>query len=142
MEKVIASKNAVQKFYYKNSKRISIIITPWLDSKRTVTLFDTLGKETYRFNDVLLSYSNTTEIKKFHENGAVSKINNHINPGASMYWYDTNIDFDINNEPISKMELRQPASLDDYANGKSNWNRKTKSWEKDNPIPQEPIRRY
>lgn len=132
-EKIIVPKNVVEKFYYKNSKRISVIITPWLDGKRTVTLFDTLGNETYRFNDAHLSYSNTTEIKEFHENGAVSKIKNHLNPGASMYWYDTDIYFDINNEPISKMELRQPASLDDYMNGKSLWNRKTKSWEKHNP---------
>lgn len=129
-EKIILPKNIVEKFYYKNSKRISVIITPWLDGKRTITLFDTLGNETYRFKDVRLSYSNTTEIKEFHQNGAVSKINNHLNPGASMYWYDTDIYFDINNEPISKMELRQPASLDDYMNGKSIWNKKTKSWEK------------
>lgn len=132
-EKIILPKNVVEKFYYKNSKRISVIVTPWLDGKRTVTLFDTLGNETYRFNDVRLSYSNTTEIKEFHQNGAVSKMHNHINPGASMYWYDTDIYFDINNVPISKMELRQPASLDDYMNGKSLWNKETKSWEKYNP---------
>ncbi|MCC6583366.1 MAG: hypothetical protein IT271_06665 [Chitinophagales bacterium] len=132
-EKTILPKNIVEKFYYKNSKRISVIVTPWLDGKRTVTLFDTLGNETYRFKDVRLSYSNTTEIKEFHQNGAVSKMHNHINPGASMYWYDTDIYFDINNVPISKMELRQPASLDDNMNGKSLWNRETKSWEKHNP---------
>ncbi|MFN8282584.1 MAG: hypothetical protein U0U67_05180 [Chitinophagales bacterium] len=129
-EKTVIPKSTVQKFYYKNTKRISVIITPWLNGKRTVTLFDTLGNETYHFDDVIQSYSNTTEIKQFHPNGAVAKINNHLNPGASMYWYDTDFEFDTNNEPVSKTEMRHPASLDDYMNGKSMWNKETKSWQK------------
>jgi hypothetical protein len=116
--------------YFKDSKRPSVKITPWHEGKRSIILFDTTETETYRFDDVRMSYSSTSDLKSFHENGAVKHIHNHMNPGASMYWYDSDIYFDTNNEPTEKTDLRQPAKLEDYMNSKSVWNKATRSWEK------------
>lgn len=124
--------------YYKNSKKPSVKITPWIDGRRFVLLFDITGNETYRFDDVRMSYSSTSTIKSFHENGAVKHIQNHMNPGASMYWYESDIYFDTNNEPTERNDIRQPARLEDYMYGKSVWDKETRSWKK-LYVPQNPI---
>ncbi|MEP7171708.1 MAG: hypothetical protein ABI855_20210, partial [Bacteroidota bacterium] len=128
-------------YYYKDSpKRISVEITPWINGRRKVIFYDPFGKETYRCENVRMSYTITTALKKFHDNGAVAQIEIHNNPGASMYWYETEITFDINNEPQWKTEIQKPEmNLEQSMNNKSYWNANTKQWVKQEIIHEQPV---
>jgi len=58
-----------------------------------------------------------------------------------MYWYETKITFDENNNPLWKEEIEKPEmSIEQNLNNKSWWNAKTKSWikqeiNKEQPVP-------
>jgi hypothetical protein len=119
--------------------KVSVRITPWKDGRRKMFLYDPFGNVTFEREDVRMSYSDTATIKKFHDNGAVAVLYIHMNPGASMYWYETTITFSINNEPEWKTSLQQPATLEDHLNSKSYWDKKTKTWKKQEIIKEQPV---
>ncbi len=119
-------------YYYKsNPKHVSVAVSPWKDGKRSVQFYDPQGNITYTCQDVKMSFSLITQLKIFHENGAIAEIEIHNNPGASMYWYETYITFGINNEPEWKTDIQKPErSLEQYMHNKSFWNKSTKTWVK------------
>jgi hypothetical protein len=107
---------------------VSVEITPWVDGKRYVILFDLYGQETIRMEEVRHSYTINIDLA-FAQNGSVSKAIVHTNPGASMYWYESEITFDTTNGPTGKIDHKYPQSLDDIMNEKwQYWDKKSKSW--------------
>lgn len=109
--------------------KVSVIVTPWENQKRKIILLNPFGDTTYICNDVRMSYTVTTHINKFHQNGAVDLITINNNPGASMYWTETQMTFDINNNPLWKTVIQKPeTSLEESLNNKYWWNSKTKEW--------------
>ncbi|HRV53519.1 MAG: hypothetical protein M9940_01265 [Bacteroidetes bacterium] len=131
-----------KKFYYKGlPQRISVEISAWDSGRRTIRFYNPFGEITYKIEDVKMSYSSITELKRMHDNGACALIETGMNPGASMYWYETKITFDENNNPLWKEEIEKPEmSIEQNLNNKSWWNAKTKSWikqeiNKEQPVP-------
>lgn len=126
-----SNKSLGNTFYYfkMHPKGVSVEITPWENGKRKVLFFNPFGDTTYVCYDERLSYIIITQLKKFHENGAVSKIDVHNNPGASLNWYEMEISFDINNNPQWKTVNKGPEmSLEECTNNKYWWNDKSKKW--------------
>jgi len=113
----------------------SVMITAWQDSRRQVILYDLKGEETYRMEEVRMSYSESVSLK-FHSNGAVSEAHIHSNPGASRYWYETTIKFSTTNDPLSMISRQMPVeSLDQYMKEKwVYWDKKTKQWKEQEVI--------
>lgn len=113
---------------YVNGK-VSVKITPWVDGKRQVLFYDLYGNQTFDLEEVRHSYTVRAELK-FAPNGSVHTAVVHTNPGASMYWYESEITFSTINEPISKIDHRYPQnSLDDLMNEKwIYWDKRTKTW--------------
>jgi hypothetical protein len=128
--------NDTIKHFYVN-KKISVLITPWKDGKRQYFLYDLYGNVTYEMEEIRLSYQQSISLK-FHENGAVSAAKINLNPGASRYWYETEITFDSVNEPIHKKSVQLPVeSVVQYMEKPEMWDRMNKRW-----IKQEIIREY
>jgi hypothetical protein len=65
----------------------------------------------------------------------------HMNPGASMYWYDTVISFGIGNEPEWKVENKHPSTLEEYMNSKYYWDKSTRTWKKQEYIREQEVPR-
>jgi len=130
-----------KKFYYKGlPQRISVEISAWDSGRRTIRFYNPFGEITYKIEDVKMSYSSITELKRMHDNGACALIETGMNPGASMYWYETKITFDENNNPLWKEEIEKPEmSIEQNLNSKSWWNAKTKSWIKQEIIKEQPV---
>ena len=130
-----------KKFYYKGlPQRISVEISAWDSGRRTIRFYNPFGEITYKIEDVKMSYSSITELKRMHDNGACALIETGMNPGASMYWYETKITFDENNNPLWKEEIEKPEmSIEQNLNNKSWWNTKTKSWIKQEIIQEQPV---
>ena len=110
----------------------SVIVYPWKEHRRAIVLYDLKGKQTFELEDVRLSYTVWNKLS-FHPNGAVKKIEQHSNPGASLYSYKSTMTFDTLNNPLTKRDEKFPSDLQDLE--KSNtwfWNSKQKNW-----VPQE-----
>lgn len=127
--------------YYQNSKRISIKISPWNNGKRTLSFYDPFGKSCYEINDVRLSYSEVTQIKKFHSNGAVDVIERSINPGASLYHYQEKITFDTDNQPLWKQTSTHPAESPEDQPENFWWDKKSHTWRKQETVEEQPVPR-
>jgi hypothetical protein len=128
--------NDTIKHFYIN-KKISVLISPWKDGKRQYFLYDLYGNVTYEMEEIRLSYQQSISLK-FHENGAVSVAKINLNPGASRYWYETEITFDSVNEPIHKKSVQLPVeSVVQHMEKPELWDRMNKKW-----IKQEIIREY
>lgn len=120
-------KNDTTYHYYSNGK-LSVKITPWYEGTRKLFFYDLKGSQTFELEDVRHSYSITTQLK-FHPNGAASKAEIHNNPGASRYWYETEITFDTTNEPLVKSSRQMPPEhLDLEENLPSFWNKQKQQW--------------
>ena len=132
--------NDVSEFYYYNgnTKTKSVEITAWKDSRRKVIFYNLKGEVTYTCEDVKMSYSISTTLKKFHSNGAVSNIEVHTNPGASMYWYVSSISFDENNVPLWKTDTQYPIeSIAEAGGDKFYWDAKTNAWIKQQTVEEQ-----
>ncbi|MFM9984362.1 MAG: hypothetical protein ACKVOK_03970 [Flavobacteriales bacterium] len=135
-EKKLPEKNEVvvageERFYYTSSKKLSLLITPWKEDKRELIFYDPFGNIQYTQEDVRHSYSNISEVKSFHPNGAVAKISVHNNPGASMYWSESEITFGINNDPEWMVVMTYPVhNLEQNLNNHYYWDKKTGNWVK------------
>ncbi|HOZ83383.1 MAG TPA: hypothetical protein PKU82_10700, partial [Bacteroidia bacterium] len=139
-DKNVKTEESVFHYYQSTPKRVSVEITPWHDGKRELNFFDQFGNKTYSINDIRRSYSSTTELKEFHKNGACSLVKTSVNPDASMYWYETEIIFDENNNPQWKTELQFPQeSTEQNLNNKWWWNTRTNSWVKQEIIREQPV---
>lgn len=94
-------------YHYYTDGAVSARITPWVNSKRSIWLYDPKGRRTYTFSDERSSYISTTTLS-FQANGAVSKAGTHLNPGASMYMYETTTTFGPANEPLTQVKTQSP----------------------------------
>lgn len=113
-------------YHYYTNKKISVKISPWKNEERSILLFDYDRNITYTFEDVRHSYSYFTELS-YHPNGAVSTAVTHMNPGASRYWYETEIQFTEYNIPITKKSTQFPMELDNPPTLQY-WNVQKKQW--------------
>lgn len=119
-------------YYYINGK-ISVIRTPLKDGRAWWLFYDLQGEETCRLQEVHLSYTESVELK-FHPNGAASHAYIHSNPGASMYFYESEITFDTNNVPGWKTTRQYPPSLEDAMKPPYYWDKKTKTWKQQETV--------
>jgi hypothetical protein len=115
--------------YFKDTKKVAVRITPWKGDQREVICYDLKGNVTYSFEDVRRDYTVFTEVVSFHENGAANRIHVSSNPGASLYYYETNFTFDEENYPLKKEEIEYPQTLDKMLDNVRTWNREKKVWE-------------
>lgn len=128
--------------YYANGS-VSVKITPWVDHRRTIILFDLEGNETFTTEEVHMSYSVHNRLK-FHENGAVKEMVESTNPGASMYMCTATMTFSTINEPLKMIKSKSPSSLEDMIEETIPWfwNKKSKSWFKQESIECQPVKPY
>lgn len=126
-------------YYQSEPKRVAVEITPWNDGKREILFFNSTGDTTYSIEDIMRSYSSVTQLR-FHKSGACSSAETSMNPGASMYWYETKITFDENNTPLWKTETQMPMeSIEQNMNNKWWWNSASKSWVRQEIIKEQPL---
>ena len=115
-------------FHYFTNKKVSVKITPWKDGKRNIYLYNQEGEITYEMEEIRHSYSQSVKLS-FHKNGAVSKAEIHLNPGASMYWYETTISFNEDNLPIEKYDKTLPQqSINLEESFPSMWDKENRKW--------------
>ena len=127
-------------YYYKNSRSISLLITPWKEGRRQLLFYDPFGSLTYSITDKSTSYTSETKITAFHDNGAVASLTITLYPDASMYWYSTNITFGINNEPLWKEDFQHPEEQTTIPeNAKSYW--KNGTWHKQEMAIEQPYKK-
>ncbi len=140
-QKIADPANTMQQYFYKGTpRRLSVEITGWIDGKRTLTFYNPQGEVTYVIHDVRMSYSSVSNPEKFHDNGACALVQTHLNPGASMYWYESEISFDENNYPLWKIDIQKPErSLEQNMNNKSWWDAHEKKWIKQETIKEQPV---
>lgn len=126
-------------YYYYVNKRVSVKITPWVNEKRMLLLYDLYGNNTYEIEEVRQSYTVRAELK-FHDNGAVKTASIHTNPGASMYMYLTTITFNTVNEPEQKHDETIPArGLEETMKPWQYWDKKTRQWKKQEVMEGAPV---
>lgn len=120
--------NEEERKYYSNGK-LSVLISPWKEGRRTWKLYDLYGNETIELEEVRLSYSVSYDAR-FHPNGAVQVIHFSENPGAANFWYEGEMEFSTTNEPITRRVRRMPVeSLEEMVHRKwVYWDKRTKSW--------------
>ena len=112
--------------HYKNGK-LSVKIFPWNNGKRRIIVYNPQGQITYEFEDIRLSYSYHTEFK-FRKDGSIENSITHMNPGASMHWYETIITFDNSNIPVTKEEKEFPLTRLEKIQLPYFWNKEKKQW--------------
>lgn len=114
--------------YYKGTRTISTLTTPWKNEKRKILFYDKQGNKTYEIEDVRHSYSSITTLR-YHDDGSVIDALTHLNPGASMYWYETITRFDKENEPLNQETTEYPEKLSVTDNNKlKTWDKINKKW--------------
>jgi hypothetical protein len=133
------TKSTKEIFYYSDSKQVSLIIEPWLNDKRKLLFYNHKGELTYTQEDVRMSYSIFTSVKHFHSNGAVKEIEIHLNPGASMYMYQSYITFNEDNIPLWKTDTQHPSRLEDHMKPPSYWDQKEKVWKQQEVVIEQPV---
>lgn len=128
-------------YFYTASKKISVKIVPpkTYGEKKKIRFYDPQGRVTFEQEDILTSYSISTEIKEFHANGAVKRIIIHLNPGASMHWYETVITFDTDNIPLWKEEFTYPLTLEGMMNNKFYWDKSKNQWASGESVMDQPV---
>lgn len=126
--------------YYKYTDgKLSVKKFPRHEGRSKILIYDRQGNITTELEDILMSYSVSHSIK-FREDGSVRAINEHTNPGASMYWYECNITFNNNNEPEWKKCEQHPVRAVEHPNAnKYFWDKKTKQWIKQEVVYEQPI---
>jgi hypothetical protein len=127
---IIVNTDKEKIYYYQNGKK-SVVISPWVDGRRTTTLYDPWEKETYQFDERRMSFSIIAEVVEFHPNGAVSKVNLSNHPDASMYWYESTYTFGINNQPEWMYSTQYPqTTLTMPGDNAYYWDKKKGTWVK------------
>lgn len=131
-----------QKYYYKNSGKLSVEVIRASDRTEKFLLYDPFGNLKYEFEEHRSSYSVGVDIIEWHSNGAVAKVKVHTNPGASMYWYESVYTFGINNEPEWRMDTQFPQeSVTMPGDNSYYWDKKDKSWKKQEVIYEQVVPR-
>ncbi len=109
---------------------ISVKVYPWVDSKQLIEVYSLKGGVVITLENINLSY-NVSNTLHFRSDGSLERVNEHFNPGASMYWYDTVIHFEPDNEPAWKITYQYPQrTVEDSMGEKYLWDRNQKRWVK------------
>jgi hypothetical protein len=117
-----------EEIHYFTNGKVSVIFHPWKESKQQIDFFDAKGNQTYSCTNVHLSYTVRYELK-YRNDGSVSEMIEHSNPGASMYSYVTYYEFDSQNNPLNKRtEAMPPSSLEEMMNNHFTWDIEKKLW--------------
>ncbi|MBX7052240.1 MAG: DUF3987 domain-containing protein [Flavobacteriales bacterium] len=128
----VVKKDSGEIYYFKNSEKPSLRISPWKEGKRELTFYNKSGEVTYVQDDVNIIYHEISEVKGIHENGAISQILIHQNPGASRNWSEALITFSEDNEPELKTITIYPVeTITQYANNTYRYDRIGKKWVSD-----------
>jgi hypothetical protein len=107
---------------------LSVKISPWSEGRQSIWLYDLYGRNTFETENIRHSYSVSNDLK-FHPNGAVSTIIEHMNPGASLYMYKSTMTFSTTNEPLVRKDEKWPSSLDEIMKERPwFWNKQTRQW--------------
>jgi hypothetical protein len=126
---LVSESDTTYYYYTVVPKKISVKISPWQNSRRKILFYNTNGNLSYSLEDIKMSFHIISTIKKFHDNGAAELVEIGNYPDASMYWYETTITFDTNNNPLLKTEVQKPeTSLEQLMNGNYKWDIKNKLW--------------
>ncbi len=127
---IAQSTNDTLYHYYSNGK-VSVKIHPWNNDKRTLELFDLYGNLTFHTEDVRSHYSIFNQLH-FHANGAVSKIEESTNPGASLYHYTAIMTFSTTNQPEIRTNHQWPCTVAEQLESRTPWfwNKNTGQWVK------------
>lgn len=117
-------------FYKFTDGRLSVKVHPWQNGKQNIEVFSAQGDVVYTLENVRLSYqiSNTLH---FRPDGSLDKVKSHMNPGASLYWYESVTQFDSDNQPSWMINYQYPQmSASDALGEKYLWKRSEKRWVK------------
>ncbi len=118
---------AQDSLFYVN-KAVSVVKSEWKENRRSIQLFDLKGNNTYTTEEVQASFQVRVSFT-FHKNGAVKTATIRTNPGASRYHYETMIEFDSVNQPLTKIKKRLPEDYETISKQKIEfWNRKQQRW--------------
>ncbi|MGN6645052.1 MAG: hypothetical protein ACTHJT_00870 [Cytophaga sp.] len=130
-------------YFYTDSKKVAVKIVPpkAYGEKKKIRFYDPQGRVTFEQEDILTSYSISTEFSEFHENGAAKRIVIHLNPGGSMHWYETVITFDADNNPLWKEEITYPLTLEGIMNNKSYWDKSNNQWVREERNREQPVQK-
>jgi len=116
--------------YFFDDERISVKVLPFVDGRQSIFVFKPNGDIAYETENVQLSYHLSNDLK-FRDDGSLELIKSSMNPGASLYWYESVIGFDIDNEPLYKQTSRHPyESVNDAMGEKYLWNKLERKWVK------------
>lgn len=107
---------------------ISVKVYPWVDGKQLIAIYSLQGGGITLENINLSCHvSNTLFLFLW----IVGEGKEHFNPGASLYWYETEIRFEPDDEPVWEIAYRYPPkSIEDAMGEKYLWNRSQKRWMK------------
>jgi len=116
--------------YLFDDGRISVKIFPFVEGRQSIIVFKPNGDIAFETENVQLSYHVSNDLK-FRDDGSLELIKSSMNPGASLYWYESVIGFDIDNEPLYKQTFRHPyESVNDAMGEKYLWNKLERKWVK------------
>ena len=83
--------------YFFDNGRISVKKFPLVDGRQYIFVFKPNGDIAFETENVQLSYHVSNDLK-FRDDGSLELIKSSMNPVASLYWYESVIGFDIDNE--------------------------------------------
>jgi len=116
-------------YYYFADGRLSVKIAP-SDDRQQIWVYHIMGDLIYEFENVRMSYSVSNSLK-FRPDGSIENVKTHTNPGASMYWYETETVFEKDNEPRYQKSYQKPFNtVLDAMGDKYLWISKEKRWQK------------
>jgi len=111
--------------FYEN-KKVSSITSNWIDGRRTVKFYDLSGKETYRIEEVNLSYHHIATLKQ-RKDGSISEIELSAHPGGGINWTKSLIRLDNQNYPVSMEVVYFPTQLS-KPTAHFKWAKQTNKW--------------
>jgi hypothetical protein len=133
-----ASTNNDTMYHYFSNGNLSVKIEPMSD-RQLIRIYNLKGEEVYQLENVRMSYSVSNKIT-FRANGSVEKVNTHTNPGASMYFYESEILFDTDNTPTFMRSFRKPTmSINDAMGDKYLWDINKGGWVKQEIVACQPV---
>ncbi len=134
------TKNAADTtFYYFTNGSISMYETPWLAGRKTYEIFNCKGKSIYRIENTHQSFTVFTTFT-FHDNGAVNTALTRTNPDASIYTYESRIQFDRSNSTLSMQNTQTPQESVVHAMGETYlWHSEKIAWIKQEVIRCAPV---
>lgn len=128
VEKVVPKQNTNDTTYhYFKDGRLSVKVYPPSDRQK-ILIYHYSGSVIQEYENVRMSYSVSHRFH-FRDDGSVEKIMIHSNPGASRYWYESEVHFETDNEPRYMIHYQKPFErVEDSFGQKYLWNRQQKQW--------------